>query len=47
VPLDELDATAREMAEQIAARPAVTVKMAREVHRHLAHPQMRRRWPTS
>jgi enoyl-CoA hydratase/carnithine racemase len=38
---DELDATAREMAEQIAAAPAVTVKMAREVLRHLAVPQIR------
>ena len=31
VPADELDATAREMAEKIAAAPAVTVKMARRV----------------
>jgi enoyl-CoA hydratase/carnithine racemase len=38
---DELDATAREMAEQIAAAPAVTVKMARQVIRHLAVPQIR------
>ncbi len=29
------------MAEQIAAAPAVTVKMAREVIRHLAQPQIR------
>jgi enoyl-CoA hydratase/carnithine racemase len=41
VPADELDTTAREMAEQIAASPAVTVKMAREVIRHLAVPQIR------
>ena len=41
VPADELDATVREMAEQIAAAPAVTVKMAREVIRHLAQPQIR------
>src|SRR5215831_7438646 len=41
VPPDELDATAREMAEQIAAAPAVTVKMAREVIRHLAVPPIR------
>jgi enoyl-CoA hydratase/carnithine racemase len=41
VPVDELDATVREMAEQIAAAPAVTVKMAREVIRHLAVPQIR------
>jgi len=38
---DELDATVREIAEQIAAAPAVTVKMAREVIRHLALPQIR------
>ena len=38
---DELDATAREMAEQIAGAPAVTVKMAREVIRHLSQPQIR------
>jgi enoyl-CoA hydratase/carnithine racemase len=38
---DELDTTAREMAEQIASAPAVTVKMAREVVRHLAQPQVR------
>jgi enoyl-CoA hydratase/carnithine racemase len=38
---DDLDATAREIAEQIAAAPAVTVKMAREVIRHLALPQIR------
>ena len=41
VPGDELDATVREMAEQIAAAPAVTVKMARAVIRHLAQPQIR------
>jgi enoyl-CoA hydratase/carnithine racemase len=38
---DELDATVRAMAEQIAAAPAVTVKMAREVIRHLAVPPIR------
>lgn len=38
---DDLDATAREMAEQIAAAPAVTVKMAREVIGHLAIPPIR------
>ncbi len=38
---DVLDDTVREMAEQIAAAPAVTVKMAREVIRHLALPQIR------
>jgi enoyl-CoA hydratase len=41
VPADELDATVREIAEQIASSPAVTVKMAREVIRHLAQPQIR------
>ncbi len=41
VPLDELDATAREMAEQIAAAPAITVRMAREVIRHLSQPAIR------
>jgi enoyl-CoA hydratase/carnithine racemase len=38
---DALDATAREMAEQIASSPAVTVKMAREVIKHLAVPPVR------
>jgi enoyl-CoA hydratase/carnithine racemase len=37
----ELDTVVHEMAEQIAAAPAVTVKMAREVIRHLAQPQIR------
>jgi enoyl-CoA hydratase len=41
VPAEQLDATVQEMAEQIAAAPAVTVKMAREVIRHLALPQIR------
>jgi enoyl-CoA hydratase len=41
VPPDELDATAREMAERVAAAPAVSVKMARAVIRHLAEPQIR------
>jgi enoyl-CoA hydratase len=41
VPDDELDATVRQMAEQIAAAPTVTVKLAREVIRHLAVPQQR------
>jgi enoyl-CoA hydratase/carnithine racemase len=41
VPRDELDATAREMAEKVAASPAVTVKMARRVISHLARPQLR------
>jgi len=38
---DDLDATAREMAEKIAAAPAVTVKLARRVLRHLAEPAIR------
>jgi enoyl-CoA hydratase/carnithine racemase len=41
VPADQLDATAREMAEQIAAAPAVTVKMARRIIGHLAEPEIR------
>jgi enoyl-CoA hydratase/carnithine racemase len=39
---DALDDTAREMAEKVAAAPAVTVKMARRVLRHLAEPEIRR-----
>jgi enoyl-CoA hydratase/carnithine racemase len=38
---DELDSVAREMADKIAASPAVTVKMARRVIGHLARPQQR------
>jgi len=41
VPAEELDATVHEIATQIASSPAVTVKMAREVIRHLAQPQIR------
>jgi len=41
VPPDQLDTTVREMAEKIAAAPAVTVKMARRVIRHLAEPEVR------
>jgi enoyl-CoA hydratase/carnithine racemase len=41
VPPEDLDLVAREMAEQIAMAPAVSVKMAREVIRHLAQPQIR------
>jgi enoyl-CoA hydratase/carnithine racemase len=41
VPPDDLDAVVREAAEQIAAAPKVTVKLAREVIRHLALPQLR------
>ena len=39
---DTLDEVAREMAEKIAAAPAVTVKMARRVLRHLSEPAIRR-----
>src|SRR6476620_4420091 len=39
VPPDELEATAMEMAHEIAGRSAVAVKMARRVIRHLARPQ--------
>lgn len=41
VPPDELDSTVREMAEQVATAPAVTVKLARMVLRHLSQPQIR------
>jgi enoyl-CoA hydratase/carnithine racemase len=41
VPPDELDDTVMKMAEQIASSPAVTVKMAREVIRHLSVPAVR------
>jgi enoyl-CoA hydratase/carnithine racemase len=41
VPLAELDDTALEMAEQVAKAPAVTIKMAREVIRHLSVPPTR------
>jgi enoyl-CoA hydratase len=38
---DELESTAMEMAEKIAAAPAVTVKMARRVIRHLSEGPVR------
>lgn len=41
VPAEELDSTAREMAEKIAAAPKVTVNMARRVIRQLSEPQLR------
>lgn len=41
VPPDALDDTAREMADKIAAAPAVTVKMARRVLQHLSEPEIR------
>jgi len=40
VPADQLDDTAFEMAEKIAASPAVTVKMARRVIGHLGQAQV-------
>ena len=41
VPEDELDATVREMAEQIAERPKIAVKLARDVIRELTVPAVR------
>ena len=41
VPNDQLDSTAREMAEKIAASPFVTVKTARRVIQHLSEPEVR------
>lgn len=41
VPAEQLDDVVREMAEQIAATPTVTVKLAREVIRHLSLPELR------
>ncbi len=41
VPPDKLDETAWEMAEKIAAAPAVTIKMARRVLQHLSEPGIR------
>jgi enoyl-CoA hydratase/carnithine racemase len=38
---DELDGVTREIAEAIASRPAVSVKMARQVISHLARPQIK------
>jgi enoyl-CoA hydratase len=38
---DELDATVTEMATQIVAAPTVSVKLAREVIRHLSLPALR------
>jgi enoyl-CoA hydratase len=38
---DELDGVAREIAEAIASRPTVSVKMARQVIAHLARPQVK------
>jgi enoyl-CoA hydratase/carnithine racemase len=41
VPPDDLDAVAMEMAGKVAAAPAVTVKVARRVIRHLAEAEIR------
>ncbi len=41
VPEDELDSTVRAMASQIAATPAVTVKLARKVLAHQLRPAVR------
>ncbi len=41
VAASELDETVMQMAEQVAAAPAVTIKMAREVIRHLSVPAVR------
>jgi enoyl-CoA hydratase/carnithine racemase len=41
VPADQLDAVAREMAEKIAAAPAVTIDIARSVLGHLSEPEVR------
>jgi enoyl-CoA hydratase/carnithine racemase len=41
VPADALDETVSEMAHKIAAAPAVTVKMARRVLRHLSEGEVR------
>lgn len=40
VALEALDETAREMAEQIVAAPAATIKLARMVLGHLSRPQI-------
>src|SRR3954452_4310661 len=41
VPAEALDETVSEMAHKIAAAPAVTVKMARRILRHLSEPAIR------
>jgi enoyl-CoA hydratase/carnithine racemase len=41
VPLDDLDAVAMEMAGKVAAAPAVTVKVARRVIKHLGEAEVR------
>jgi enoyl-CoA hydratase/carnithine racemase len=41
VPPEQLDETVFEMANKIAAAPAVTIKMARRVIKHLSEPDVR------
>lgn len=41
VPPDQLDDTAHQMAEKIAASPTIAVKLARKVIGHLSRPQIR------
>ena len=41
VAADQLDATVREVADNIAAKPRVTVNMARRIIRNLSEPQIR------
>ena len=41
MPADELDGVVQEMAEQIVRTPKITVKLAREVIRHLSLPELR------
>ncbi len=41
VPAGELDDTAQQMAEKIAASPTIAVKLARKVIGHLSRPQIR------
>ncbi len=38
---EDLDATAREIAEKVAAAPMIAVKLARRVIRHLSQPEVR------
>lgn len=42
VAADDLDTIVHEMAERIASAPAVAIKMARRVIRHLSEPEIRR-----
>ncbi len=42
VPRDDLESTVRQIADRVVSTPAVTVKMARRVIRHLSEPAIRR-----